>query len=88
MTRPSTCSPTGTVIGPPVSSAGMSRTMPSVEDMATQRTTLSPMCSAASTVRSIPFSASLIVMALRIFGRRSERNSTSTVGPITCSTLP
>jgi hypothetical protein len=47
--RPRHSSPTGTVIGAPVSVAGMPRTSPSVESMAMQRTTLSPTCSAAST---------------------------------------
>ncbi len=47
--RPSAASPTGTVIGPPVSSTSMPRTTPSVLDMATARTWLRPMCCCTST---------------------------------------
>src|SRR5438552_7874085 len=86
--RPRQPSPTGTVIGAPVSTAGMPRTSPSVELIATQRTTLSPMWSAASTVRRMPFSGTSILIALRILGSFSGSNDTSTVGPITCTTLP
>ena len=40
--RPRVASPTGTVIGAPVSTASMPRTRPSVDSIAMQRTTLSP----------------------------------------------
>jgi len=43
-TRPRQSSPTGTVMGLPVSTASAPRTRPSVEDMAMQRTTESPIC--------------------------------------------
>ncbi len=86
--RPRHCSPTGTAIGSPVSSTGMPRVRPSVDDMATQRTTLSPMCMATSRVRSMPLASSRSLSALSMLGRESDRNSTSTVGPITCLTWP
>jgi hypothetical protein len=41
---PSTSFPTGTLIGPPKSSATSPRARPSVADIATQRTRFSPMC--------------------------------------------
>src|SRR5258705_9163551 len=86
--RPRPTSPTGTEIGPPLSTACMPRTSPAVELMAMQRTTVSPMWSATSTVRSMPFALSSIRIALRIFGSLSGSNATSTVGPITCTTRP
>ena len=86
--RPRPVSPTGTVIGAPVSSAVMPRTRPSVELIAMQRTTLSPRCSAASTVRWMFRFSSSILIALRSRGSLSGSNSTSTVGPITCTTFP
>ena len=48
-TRPSVASPTGTVIGPPVSVASRPRDRPSVVDMATVRTQLLPRCCCTST---------------------------------------
>ncbi len=47
--RPSAGAPTGTVIGPPVSTTSMPRTTASVDDMATARTWLRPMCCCTST---------------------------------------
>ncbi len=81
--RPRVWRPTGTVIGPPVSRTDMPRVTPSVDDMATQRTTSSPMWSATSTVRSMPLFSSWIRSAFRIFGSRSGSKRTSTVGPMT-----
>jgi len=52
MTRPRTSGPTGTVIGPPVSTAFIPRAKPSVGCMATQRTVSSPMCCSTSTTMS------------------------------------
>jgi len=66
----------------------MPRTKPSVEDMATQRTTSSPMWRATSIVRRMPFSGYSIRSAFRIGGKCSGSNRTSTVGPITWMTLP
>src|SRR5258705_3419271 len=86
--RPRPTSPTGTEIGPPLSTACMPRTSPAVELMAMQRTTVSPMWSATSTVRSMPFALSSMRIALRIFGSLSGSTATSTVGPITCTTRP
>jgi hypothetical protein len=72
----------------PVSTASMPRTSPSVDDMATQRTTSSPMWSPTSTVRWMFRSGSVIVSALLIGGSRSGSNRTSTVGPITWMIWP
>ena len=58
--RPSVPSPTGTVIGPPVSRISAPRLSPSVASMATQRTRSSPRCCCTSTtslVGSPPSSA-------------------------------
>ncbi len=51
-TRPSVAVPTGTLIGPPVSTAGVPRTMPSVGCMLTQRTRFSPRCCCTSAITS------------------------------------
>jgi hypothetical protein len=58
-TRPSVTSPTGTVIGAPVSTASRPRDRPSVVDMATVRTQLFPRCCCTSTT-SVPESPSLL----------------------------
>ena len=51
--RPRVCGPTGTVIGPPESSAEAPRASPSVESSARQRTQLLPRCCCTS-VMSVP----------------------------------
>ena len=67
MMRPSVSSPTGTVIGAPVSVTSWPRTRPSVESMAMVRTVFSPRCWAtSSTSRLPPLSVS---SAFRICGR-------------------
>src|SRR5688572_10295366 len=86
--RPRPCSPTGTAMGRPVSSASMPRIRPSVDDMATQRTTLSPMWSAASMVTLMPRAGSSMRIALRMEGSLSDGNCTSTAGPRTCTIVP
>src|SRR5947209_2623162 len=48
--RPRTPSPTGTLIGPPVSVTLMPRFKPSVEDIAIERTQFSPRCCCTSSV--------------------------------------
>ncbi len=48
--RPRAASPTGTEIAAPVSVTGMPRSTPSVDDIATARTWLRPMCCCTSTV--------------------------------------
>ena len=61
--RPSAASPTGTVIGPPVSTAFMPRVTPSVVLMATARTWFRPMCcctSAVSRTGTPPLSSSTV----------------------------
>ena len=89
-TRPRVASPTGTMIGAPVSSASMPRIRPSVELMAMHRVMLSPRCCMTSTVRFTSRSAALpvILMAFRISGSSPAGNSISTTGPMTCTTLP
>src|SRR4051794_15295226 len=52
--RPSVTSPTGTVIGPPVSMTSIPRARPSVVSMATQRTRSSPRCCCTSRTRCVP----------------------------------
>src|SRR5919109_1093401 len=51
--RPSVVSPTGTVIGPPVSTTSAPRASPSVESIATARTRSSPRCCWTSAMRLI-----------------------------------
>src|SRR5579862_5552254 len=55
--------------------------------MAMVRTVLLPRLCCTSSTRSLPSSRS-ISRASRISGRRSPLNSTSTTGPITCTTAP
>ncbi len=65
--RPSAGAPTGTVIGPPVSTTGIPRTTASVEDIATARTWLRPMCccTSAVTLMVVPSGATVSIrMAL------------------------
>src|SRR5712691_4824612 len=85
MMRPSVPSPTGTVIGPPLSLTSWPRTRPSVESMATVRTVDSPRCCATSSTRRLPWLS--VSSALRI-GGSSSPNCTSTTAPITCETCP
>src|SRR5213594_1060344 len=84
--RPSAAFPTGTVIGPPLSSAGMPRTTPSVELIATARTWLRPMCCCTSATRRTPGCS--MTRALYSSGSFSGSNSTSSTGPMTWTTLP
>src|SRR5690554_6418614 len=88
--RPRVSGPTGTVMGPPRSTAFMPRCRPSVEAMAMQRTMLLPKCCAASTIRSIswPSASSLMWMAVSKSGSLSGENSMSTTGPMTWTTFP
>ena len=85
-TRPRQASPTGTVIGPPVSTAFVPRTRPSVEFMAIHLTTSSPICCATSAVSFAPFDS--ISMALRRAGSSSCAKRISRTGPMTCTTSP
>jgi hypothetical protein len=85
MMRPSVSSPTGTVIGEPVSYTAWPRTRPSDVSMAMQRMVFSPRCCATSrTSRLPPF---IVSSAFRI-GGRSPSNCTSTTAPMTCDTRP
>ena len=62
--RPSMPSPTGTVMGPPVSVTSTPRASPSVESMATARTLSSPRCCCTSattfTVWPSPLSSGIV----------------------------
>ena len=66
MSRPSVFSPTGTVIGCPVSMTTTPRASPSVESMATARTLSSPRCCCTSQTSSVtsPSRSSGTVIAL------------------------
>ena len=85
-TRPRHPSPTGTEIGAPVSTASAPLASPSVELMAMQRTTSSPICCAtsATSFRS-PTESS---MALFSSGSSPSANRISRTGPVTCITFP
>src|SRR5580698_3829687 len=83
--RPSVSGPTGTVIGPPVSTTSCPRTRPSVLSMATQRTVRSP-SSCATSSTSVRFSI-LVCSAFWMYGS-SPSNCTSTTAPITWVTRP
>ena len=63
--RPSVTLPTGTVIGPPVSTTSMPRARPSVVSMATARTRSSPRCCWTSQI-------SRLEMPPEIFSSSSE----------------
>src|SRR5215470_14634928 len=85
MMRPSVPSPTGTVIGPPLSVTSWPRTSPSVESIATVRTVDSPRCCATSSTRRLPWLS--VSSALRI-GGKSPSKCTSTTAPITWEMRP
>ena len=80
--RPSVSTPTGTEIGEPVAWTGSPRRIPSVESIAMQRTTLSPMSEATSSTTLRP-SAVLTSSASNSSGWAPASNSTSTTAPIT-----
>ena len=61
-TLPLVTSPTGTVMGPPVSRTSWPRTMPSVGLSAMARTRSSPRCCATSSVISVDSSPMVIVV--------------------------
>src|SRR4029078_5721210 len=87
--RPRVASPTGTVIGPPVSTARVPRARPSVVVMATDPTKLCPSCWATSQTSGSSPSRS-ISTAFRMAGSSPAGNSMSTTGPViwmTCPTL-
>src|SRR6185295_11442313 len=86
-TRPRVASPTGTVMGLPVSTARVPRARPSVVVMATERTQLLPRCWATShTSGSWPSRS--ISTAFRIAGSAPAGNSMSTTGPVIWMTCP
>src|SRR3954462_4849255 len=89
-TWPLVASPTGTLIGPPVSVTSAPRTRPSVGRMEMARTMPSPMCSETSSVMVVVTSPRVrsTFSALYISGIESSGNSTSTTGPITRATRP
>src|SRR5579872_1682838 len=83
--RPSVSGPTGTVIGPPVSTTSCPRTRPSVLSIAMQRTVRSP--SSWATSSTSVCSESLVCSAFWMNGR-SPSNCTSTTAPCTWVTRP
>ncbi len=80
MMRPSVPSPTGTMMGWPVSVTDWPRVRPSEMSMAMQRTEFSPRCWATSRTRRLPLFE--VSSAFRISGRWPS-NFTSTTGPMT-----
>ena len=93
-TRPSTCSPMGTEMGAPVLSTSSFLCKPSVESIASVRTRLPPKCCATSSTRSF-LPSRFIFSAVCKAGNPacadrpfSSPNSTSTTGPIICTTFP
>src|SRR5699024_8721987 len=89
-TLPLVMSPTGTVIGAPVSVTLPPRTRPSVGFSAIARTRLSPRCWATSRVISLlsPASSTVVFSALYISGMASGGNSMSMTGPMTRAIRP
>src|SRR5712692_3639141 len=97
ISRPSVSSPTGTVIGAPVSITSIPRTRPSVESIEMHRTMLSPRCCATSSTRLNGRSSidGLVTRsALRIDGSEPLENSTSMtlpkiwlIRPVDCSLI-
>src|SRR5688572_2227205 len=89
-TRPRVASPTGTVIGPPVSVTSAPRTSPSVGWREIARTMPSPMCWATSSesVLVSPRIVSSVSSRLYISGIESAGNSMSTTGPMTRAIRP
>src|SRR4051794_9020659 len=90
--RPRVTSPTGTVIGPPVSVTTAPRSIPSVASIATARTRSSPRCCCTSQTRAVdspsPSPALVsIVTAEKISGSFSGKTASMTT-PVTCSTRP
>src|SRR6266545_1841862 len=85
MMRPSVSSPTGTMIGWPVSVTSWPRTRPSLVSIATVRTVDSPRCCATSSTRRLP--PFVVSSAFRIAGR-SPSNCTSTTAPMTWVIFP
>ncbi len=87
--RPSVTSPTGTVIGPPVSTTSAPRARPSVVSIATARTRSSPRCCCTSHTR-MPSSPRSMVMALLISGSSSGKTASmttpwiSSIRPVFC----
>jgi hypothetical protein len=86
-TRPRVTSPTGTVIGAPVSRTSVPRARPSVVVIATARTQLLPRCCWTSHTSGVSPSRR-ISTALRIEGSCPAGNSMSTTGPVIWITRP
>src|SRR3979490_2631705 len=85
MMRPSVSSPTGTLIGCPVSVTSWPRTRPSLVSIATVRTVDSPRCCATSSTRRLP--PFVVSSAFKIAGS-SPSNCTSTTAPMTWVIFP
>src|SRR4051794_20905833 len=89
-TCPRVASPTGTVIGPPVSVTVAPRTSPSVGCSEIARTMPSPMCweTSRESLRVSPSRVSSTSSRLYISGIESVGNSMSTTGPMTRAIRP
>ncbi len=89
-TWPLTASPTGTLIGKPLSRTSAPRTRPSVGCIEIARTRLPPRCWATSRVSvfSPPERVTSTFRALNRSGMASRGNSASTTGPMTRTTRP
>src|SRR6266536_3360702 len=85
MMRPSVPSPTGTLIGAPLSLTSWPRTRPSEVSIAMVRTVDSPRCCATSSTRRLPLL--VVSSAFRIAGRWPS-NCTSTTAPMTWVIFP
>src|SRR3989338_10606081 len=85
--RPKLPCPTGTDIGAPVFSTSAPRTNPSVDVMATVRTSDPPKCcstSSTTSVRSLFYTFNTVYTG----GTSPSENTTSTTGPIICVIIP
>src|SRR5689334_18548776 len=89
-TWPRVTSPTGTLIGPPVSVTEAPRTRPSVGCSEIARTIPSPMCWATSSDSTclLPLSSNSHSSLLYMSGIESTGNSMSTTGPMTRAIRP
>src|SRR5665213_1058008 len=85
MMRPSVPTPTGTMIGLPVSPTSWPRAKPSAVSIAMVRTVYSPRCWATSSTRRLP--PFCVSSAFRMAGRWPS-NCTSTTAPMTCVMRP
>jgi hypothetical protein len=89
--RPSVASPTGTVIGAPVSTTSTPRARPSVESIATARTRSSPRCcctSAISVRGSVPSRAGTSMRSAVLISGSAPVKTASMTTPLISISLP